>query len=217
MRAAIQPELIEKYMADHAMMLGLPDVPDSESDEWRDWVRVWHESMVRKGHTLPSAIKDALLRVTSDAPSRWREQLPAVLKALDEMRSENLAQGDDGTSPRQPTSREAAEAASRDCEHCAGGGLAAAYHRDHEGMEAVVDEDGKRRILRVTAPCVCPMGRWLWSAWKPEIRQRSSDLARVEREEVRDWSLVRPDLNLASRPASPPRVPRFRRPAEIFS
>ena len=65
MRAAIRPELIEKYMADHAMMLGLPDVPDSESDEWRDW---YNPGWATAEHALDRAAGGVKRRLTQKPP-----------------------------------------------------------------------------------------------------------------------------------------------------
>ncbi|WP_165253846.1 hypothetical protein, partial [Paludisphaera soli] len=121
-------------------------------------------------------------------PGYWRDQLPAILAAIEEERGANLAQGQIAD-PNGYADRETAAAASRTCEVCQGGGLVTVFHRGYDGEPTlhVVNSDGSTSRIksRFVLACLCPLGRWilaanLRSASMPKYAGPEADRIRAE-------------------------------------
>jgi hypothetical protein len=66
-------------------------------------------------------------------------------------------------------SRDDCEANSRGCEYCGASGFATIWHWEFHGA-GVETANGRNRLLRTVAYCVCYMGRWLMQAHRQECK-----------------------------------------------
>jgi hypothetical protein len=105
--------------------------------------------------------------------------------------------------------REAAQAASRECPYCCASGLATIWHQDFRG-NAVEFVEGRERLRRTVAYCVCPSGRWMLVRHQKHCRDiyiRVHDLYDVMTGRVRGWGVddprPSPDLPQSDMTAKP--------------
>lgn len=170
----ISRERVEKLLTDHIARLNLPDAPKADSPEFSDAITIWKEAIDDQGYNW-SELDKASRRCCRAPASFWREQLPAVLAAVELERTANFAQPVEGQSAA-PSDRAAAMAASARCEWCEGTGLATIYHRDYTGEPTVLVEQPDGRMFRFIGRCViacgCEYGRWILSRSKPEDAKR---------------------------------------------
>jgi len=152
---------VKALMSRHIKRLALTDAPEDGDEVYEDAALVWDEALEDAGANHAEAER-ASRRVVRNPPSWWREQLPAILAAIEAERLANPAQTPD-MAPR--TDRETAMAASARCEWCEGSGLATVYHRLYDGGATVEvpEPDGSTRTIkaRVSVACCCPFGRWI--------------------------------------------------------
>ncbi len=78
-----------------------------------------------------------------------------------------------------PAERDDAQARSRNCPYCCGSGQAGVFHPLYDGcrVRQSIQPDGRLLTVPavVAAHCVCPMGRWMRSRFKPEDLRRIPD------------------------------------------
>jgi hypothetical protein len=136
---------LDKFLTDHRARFAVHDWPDADSDDYRDFMIDWLEAFADLQVSEEEANR-ASKHLTLDPPSWKRNHLPAVLKTVRAMRLERSAPSE--------AARDIAEAkaASVNCPHCDGGGLAYGFH------PLPVPE---RTPKQVAAHCVCPMGRFM--------------------------------------------------------
>jgi hypothetical protein len=106
----------------------------------KEFFAPWKAALAKAGATADQAER-ASVALAEDPPRYLSDHLPALLKILGGIRREEGAAGG------RFEDRAEAEAASRGCVHCGGGGLASTPH----------PADGRM----VAATCVCPAGRWM--------------------------------------------------------
>lgn len=136
------------------------------SDEWIEFTKGWITALSLRQVTEVEA-DIASEQLTARPPTWRREHIPAILEAIEALRREK------GGGP-VPTSREAAEAASKGCDRCGGYGLTTVWHPR---------PDPDARIPATTAAyCSCAAGRWIEKAHReqsPDFRRRFVDLVDV--------------------------------------
>lgn len=146
----------------HIGRLKLDDAPEMGTEQYADAALIWDEAFQVVNASASEADK-ASRRVASNPTPWWREQLPALLKAIDLDRGSNFAQGPDGAAP--VSDRESAMAASMSCEWCEGSGFVMVFHRQYQGSPELMIEqpDGTRRRVmgRFNLACQCEYGRWM--------------------------------------------------------
>lgn len=174
---------VAKSLARHIARMKLPDAPEPDSEEFEDVARIWDEQFAKR-KTNYKQVDEASRAVCAKGVSYWREQLPSLLAAIDEIQGANIAQGD---AANGETPREKAELDSRDCRLCGGTGFAVVYHRHFTGPPIidVVNSDGSRSRVaaRSSAFCLCSYGRWLLdanrrSSYSPKIDAREGEKIR---------------------------------------
>lgn len=78
-----------------------------------------------------------------------------------------------------PADRDDAQARSRNCPHCCGSGQSLVFHPLYDGSRVRQSLQADGRLIAVpavvAAHCVCPMGRWMRSRFKPEDLRRIPD------------------------------------------
>lgn len=156
-------------MLTHMGRLNLSDVPDPDSELFEDHARAW-EARFAQVRAFEAEVDRASLAVLAAPTSPngwwWRDQLPAIVHAIEAARADNPARPefpDDA-----PQSRAEAERASRTCDICSGSGWAEVFHRDYAGRPTIetVNSDHTTTIIlaRFRLACLCPHGRWLLRA-----------------------------------------------------
>jgi hypothetical protein len=165
------------WLIDHLIRHAREGLPEIESEEGRVLYESWRKALVLKGVQDLSVATEASIRLVADPPRFPRDHFPALLAiAVGLYRDRN--DGDAET----PDTRDAAEAASRGCERCGGGGLAVVYHRRSTMRDLARDDRGRIIPPTVSAYCVCPAGRWIEANHRersPDTRKRFPDLADV--------------------------------------
>lgn len=161
---SISREKVEKLLTDHVDRLNLPDAPEPDTEQFRDAITTWKEAFDELGFQ-PGELARASRRTARNPSPWWREQLPAIIAAVEVERTTNIAQGPDGTPAGPAFDRDTAVAASRDCEWCEGTGIVFVFHRRYEGSPIVTVEsrDGSKRhfVGRASKMCRCDYGRWM--------------------------------------------------------
>lgn len=156
-------EWLDGFLKKFVRRLDPPEWPKLGTDEYTDYRDDWAYAL--KGHNVTEEeANEALMRLRQDPPQWLREHLPKFLACVTAMRQERAAIG-------QSDDRDTAQAASRDCPHCDGGGYARVYLRQYRGSSVeeleVVDRGGRvtRKAIpvAVNAHCVCALGRWMRS------------------------------------------------------
>lgn len=154
---------VKALVARHIGRLKLDDAPEKGTEQYADAALIWDEAFGVINATASECDK-ASRRVASNPTPWWREQLPAVLKAIEIERGSNYAQPVEG-SAGAPSDRESAMKASADCEWCSGAGLVIVFHRGYTGSPVVLvpEPDGRSRRVtgRATLACCCEYGRWI--------------------------------------------------------
>jgi hypothetical protein len=163
-------------------------LPDPAAVEGIPFYRSWRSNFVLHGLT-DRDVADAVADRVAALPRRGNsEYLPLLLDAARAIYRERAESG----AGRDPSSREAAELASKDCDDCGGGGLAVRWRQ----KSAV---PGKPPTIALY--CTCPMGRWIERAHRersPEVRRRMCDLA--DHPWLRGHEYRTPPLDPAYRP-----------------
>jgi hypothetical protein len=136
---------LESFLAAHRERFNPHDWPDVSSDDFHDFMIDWLEAFADLQVSEEEANR-ASKRLTLDPPSWKRNHLPAVLKTVRAMRMER------NTPSEAAQNIETAKAASVNCPHCDGGGLAYCFHA------LPVPE---RTPKQIAAHCICPMGRFM--------------------------------------------------------
>lgn len=162
-----------QWVMEHRLRHPKEFLPDPETEEGRVFFDAWRQAFVLKGISDFAVATEASIRLVGEPAQYQRDHFATLCRyAVDVYRLRN-AEGN-GT---PADSREAAEAASKGCEHCGGQGLVPVYFRRamtwEERRECHIPE-------HVAAYCVCPMGRWIEKTHReksPEIRKRTPDLA----------------------------------------
>jgi hypothetical protein len=77
-----------------------------------------------------------------------------------------------GPAAQMSVSREAAQAASRDCPFCEGEGMIPVYHPAFTGASVGITKDGQPYVASTTAHCRCELGIWIRDRNLPEIQAR---------------------------------------------
>jgi hypothetical protein len=169
-------EWLEIHKARHT----LTRLPSSEGVTGKWYYGLWLKRFNEMGADVP-ALQEASEKLADEPPKQGKDHWP-LLRGLvaDVLRSRGLAVGD-------ATTRETAEAASKECERCGGGGLTTVWHPE-PAYEL-------KRPETVSATCACPMGRWVRRRWA-ELKQ--DDLIR----RTPDWTDVQNGRSmwLAERP-----------------
>lgn len=178
---SLSREKIEKLLADHVTRLKMADAPEPDSEMFRDAITVWKEAADELGYREHEIAK-ACRRVARQPLSWWREQLPAVLAAVEAERTANFAQPVEGKAAGGFVGeKDAAMAASAGCQTCDGSGMAMVFHRQYAGSPELMLEqpDGSnRRIMgRFMLHCHCDYGRWM------QARVRATDKPLADRME----------------------------------
>jgi hypothetical protein len=127
----------------------------------------WLGVFVRHGITEDVA-DEVSVRLMDDPPKFVAEHIPALVKAAREVFRERAAQGKGPATD----SREAALAASRECEDCSGQGLTVRYRQRSADPTGFVRPE-------VVCYCRCAMGRWIERSHReksPELRKRIINL-----------------------------------------
>lgn len=193
-----QPEAkkwVKALVARHIGRLKLDDAPEAGTEQYDDAALIWDEAFAVVNASASEADK-ASRRVASAPTPWWREQLPAVLKAIDLERASNFAQPAGDGVPGAASDRLTALAASASCEWCQGMGLVMVYHRDYDGKGPsvmVTGPDGQkfRRQTQATIACRCDYGRWILAqAGKSDDKTIARRLGGIEAVEAGrcDWS-----------------------------
>lgn len=170
-------------MGKHAKRLSLPDVPTPGGDEFEDHAVAWERAFARINANA-SDVDRASLDVLESPPSWWREQLPAILAAIEAERASNPARPEFPDQP-DPTDRKSAEFASRTCTTCNASGFAEVFHRRHAGGLYVEVEDRFGEVRKVLSRrgiyCDCPLGKWFKSAHERSAAN-CKDMAEADRQ-----------------------------------
>lgn len=145
--------------------LSLPDAPEPDTEVFDDYARGWDIEFQRLT-ALPGEVDRASLATMADPSPWWRDQLKAIVKAIEADRATNIARPD--WPDDVPLTREDAERASRSCHLCEGSGWAEVFHRDYDGRPTIdrTNPDGTvtRSPARFRLACLCAAGKWLLRA-----------------------------------------------------
>jgi hypothetical protein len=165
----------KNWLRDHRARHPGAKLPDTESEMGQIFFRGWTNAI------LTSGIHD---RETWDAASE-------ALMAEDVRPAQHFARlvalAKDRTTPRPaapgapeplPSTREAAEAASRECEHCGGGGWMTVVYSRSEATRSATNPTSKIPPS-VSAFCGCAHGRFLKRSQAADLVRRIPDLADV--------------------------------------
>lgn len=137
-----------------------------------------HEASVRLVFDPPASIADHPVKLMAAVEAIWREA---------------QAVGTDGVA----SNRDAAVAASRNCPHCGGGGLATVYRPARQTCPDIPDERWARIPAQIAAWCVCSMGHWVKTCQlrsEPGLEQGMRHLADVLAGNLR-WRLEPPNAH----------------------
>jgi hypothetical protein len=155
-------EWFGEWLERHARRHPRDDWPPPGDDLYRGWIG----NFVLHG-VVEDVAEEASVRLMA-APPRWLgEHVQATLdaaRAIFRERAERQAGHD-------PSSRESALLASRDCPDCGGGGLAVRWRHRSAGPGV---------LPAIVLYCTCPHGRWLERTHRehaPDVRRRLHDLA----------------------------------------
>jgi hypothetical protein len=172
-------EWLDGFLKKFVRRLRPPEWPEPGTDEYTDYRDDWAYALQSHNVTEEEA-NEVLMRLRQDPPQWLREHLPKFLACVTAIRQERAAKG-------RADDRDTAQAASRDCQHCDGGGFARVYYPEYRGNpaeELPVMERGEvvRRLIpvAVSAHCVCALGRWMRSKIRElDLLARIPDLADV--------------------------------------
>ena len=172
---------IVAFLDRHRARFAPADWPRPEaSEELREFVKGWITAFALREVTEAEA--DLASQRLATSPPTWRrEHVPALLAIVEEIRKER------GGPVSVATTREAAEAVSKDCTYCGGAGLTTVWHPAPDPANGVPPT--------TVAYCVCPVGRWIENAHRrsfPDARKRFADLADVHAGKSR-WLAEAPD------------------------
>jgi hypothetical protein len=151
--------------------------PEPGGEGWEDIVRIWVSAFGEHRYS-PPRIKRAMDKIHQSPPQWKQDHLPALLKLL---------AGDGSAGPTDPLPQ------LEDCPQCGGNGWATVYRDDYRGEESVVVNDpinnkSRRVYLRITAPCVCKLGRRAYASCMAK-GVKTVDLEALPR----GWSADEPD------------------------
>lgn len=174
---------MSRAMITHMDRLSLPDVPEPGTELYDDHCCGWDMAFQRINASA-GEVDRASLAVMAAPPSWWRDQLPAILKAIDLDRSTNPARPD--MPDDVPATREDAERASRTCEMCTGSGWAEVFHRGYTGAPTIDVVNSDHTVTRIPArfrlACICAAGRWLLAAHERSAADAETQFERDRRE-----------------------------------
>jgi hypothetical protein len=174
-------EKIEALLAKHIGYFDHMTWPQPGTEEYDDMLRTWCEAFGEKRYS-PNVVARACLAIRKKPPTWKPDHLPELLRLIEDQQADSGGRAAINT-PDDP--------AALACPHCEGTGMATMFRDDYGGLdsERVVNGDGTTRIVwfRITAPCTCPKGRRIWSAWIQD-KVKSADLASMPR----GWSFEDP-------------------------
>ncbi len=169
--------------------------PDSDAgrEMWRGYLDGFIGAKVKKSEADAASVRIA----DGDDPPRFVEDhLPALLAQIEWNRGVLAATRE---APTVVTEKPATPTAV-DCPHCRGHGLVTVFHPGYGGLPIVdvVGAGGEVRQIpgRVSAHCVCPVGRWMRARTEEATLPRIPDLAPVVEGRSR-WTMhdpTTPDL-----------------------
>ncbi len=109
--------------------------PKPGSVELAEFEQIWDSAFAGNNVTddMAYAASKRLLQ-SVDRPRFRNDHLPAILKAVEDLRSENYAQGPGGS---VSDSRDQAQSKSAGCPRCSGVGITAVYHPRYDGTRVV--------------------------------------------------------------------------------
>ena len=161
-------DMVEECMARHVEKFSQCPWPKPLTEGWKDLVRAWTEAFGEHRYGR-NKIERAMRTILRKPPSFLSDHLPELLRLLHE-HDENYAQPD--AHPAQPHEDD------EPCDECNGSGLTTIFSDRYKG-EAIerVERNGRTRVvpLRITAPCVCSKGRWIFGTWRA-AKQPCADL-----------------------------------------
>jgi len=122
--------------------------PKVDGEGWDEIVKDWCSAFGEHRYS-PRRIETAMSKIKRSPPQWKQDHLPALLRLLAE---------DGSPVPGDPLPQ------LEDCPRCGGNGWATVYRSDYRGEESIVVNDpinnkSRRVYLRITAPCVCKLGR----------------------------------------------------------
>lgn len=135
------------FVRQHSARHPAARLPEFDSESGQLVYRVWEREFEALGLDMAQATR-ASERMLVDPPPRMAEHFKTLLRY-----SQDAAGGVSG--------RDAAMAASKDCQFCGGEGLATVYRPAREDCRDIPDERYARIPPQIAAWCVCPMGRWI--------------------------------------------------------
>jgi hypothetical protein len=158
-------EWIGGYLARLRVRFAPGDWPEPGSEEFGEWVKGWVTALSLKqvSEREASLAAESLLLAP---PNFRREWIPRVVAEIESNRSQVGAPA---------ATREAAQLASRNCEHCGGMGLAIVWHPRPNPADRIPET--------VAAHCVCQHGRWMrrrLTEQDAELVRRIPDFADVQ-------------------------------------
>ncbi len=128
---------VQKFLRKHIDWHQPPEGtwPEPGSVELAEFEKIWCDAFASQNVTDDQAYTASKRLLQSvDRPRFRNDHLPAVLKAVEDLRSENFAQGPGGT---VASTREQAQAKSADCRHCHGSGITVVFHPRYDGARIV--------------------------------------------------------------------------------
>lgn len=163
------PDFLDRHRARHKPH----DWPPEDSDAYAVFMKGWISHLSLKEATEAEA--DAASERLMLSPPRWQqEHLPAVIRVIEEFRTQATA----------GTDRDSAALASRGCCQCHGVGLTVVWDRQ--------PRPGSPET--VSAHCTCPLGRWMRQNTAAAEVQRIPDAADAGRAGSR-WRLDPLDMD----------------------
>ena len=189
-----------EFCREHRLRNPHAELPEYDSEQGAEFYAGWKKQMVLSGLIDPEVAREASIQVALEGPHprvHFKVFLRIGVKILRERR-------DGEGRPIDPSSREAAERASKDCSDCHGQGLTVRFrHRSAE----------PGRPTHIVCYCLCGMGRWVERRHRedaPEVRKRIWDLADYLWLQLRwiDGELSNPHCRPLAEPACDPSVSR---------
>jgi hypothetical protein len=162
------PRWFERHAARHPR----EDWPRLDDPQGREFWRAFMGNFATRG-MVEDIADEASVRLMADPPKFLGEHLPALLVEAKAIWRERA---DHGRGGHDPSSREAAAFASRDCDDCCGGGLTIRWRKLSADER---DEKGNVRSPVIVLYCKCAIGRWFEQAHRkdcPDVRRGIYDL-----------------------------------------